>query len=134
MAFLRSLDTKAMSVFIIRCFSWDGRGKAFPPSPLPRDFRSLCPDFDFAAAEQAAKHYKLPELLQAIFYAMLLSEAKKLGVLHGPRLQSLEVALTELRWGAFESWIWLFDDRVYEARFHPKSDLSEGRSSGRELE
>ncbi|KAJ8445655.1 hypothetical protein Cgig2_009056 [Carnegiea gigantea] len=114
MAFPRSLDTKAMSEFVIRCFLWERRGKALPLSPLPKDFRSICSDFDLTTAEQAAAHYELPELPQAIFYAMLLNEAGKLGVLHGPRLRSLEVALTELRWGASESWIWLFGDRVYE--------------------
>jgi len=61
-------------------------------------------------AEQAAKHYELPKLAQVIFYAMLLNKVEKLGVLHGPRLRSLEVALTKLRRGAFKSWIWLFGD------------------------
>ncbi|KAJ8429577.1 LOW QUALITY PROTEIN: hypothetical protein Cgig2_023783 [Carnegiea gigantea] len=111
MAFPRSLDTTAISEFVIRRFLWDRRGKASPPSPFPKDFRSLCPDFDLAVA---------------IFYVMLLNEAEKLRVLHGPRFRSLEVALTELRWGAFESWIWLFSDRVYDARFRPKSSSEEG--------
>ena len=57
---------------------------------------------------------------------MLLNEAEKLGVLHGPRLRSLEVGLTELHWGALKSWIWLFSDRVYEAQFCPNSSSEEG--------
>ncbi|KAJ8444370.1 hypothetical protein Cgig2_019928 [Carnegiea gigantea] len=75
---------------------------------------------------------------------MLLNKTEKLVVLHGPRFRSLEVALTELRWGAFESLIWLFGDRVYEARFRPKSGSvppeaqlerrHEGRSSRGKLE
>ncbi|KAJ8420065.1 hypothetical protein Cgig2_028999 [Carnegiea gigantea] len=85
-------------------------------------------------AEQAAEYYELPELPQVIFNAMLLNEAEKLGVPHGPRLWSLEVALTELRWGAFESWIWLFSDRVYEAQFYPKSGSGEGARAGRQGE
>ncbi|KAJ8420525.1 LOW QUALITY PROTEIN: hypothetical protein Cgig2_024956 [Carnegiea gigantea] len=114
--------------------TWDRRGKASPPLPFPKDFRSLCPGFDLAMAEQAATYYELPKLPQAIFYAMLLNEAEKLGVLHGPRLRSLEVALTELRWGEFESWIWLFDDRVHEARFRPKSSSEEGARAGHQVE
>ncbi|KAJ8450717.1 LOW QUALITY PROTEIN: hypothetical protein Cgig2_021189 [Carnegiea gigantea] len=109
------------------------RGVAFPPSPLPKDFQSLCPDFDLATAEQAAAYYELRELSEAIFYVILPNEAKKLGVLHGPRLRSLEVALTELRWGAFESWIWLFGDRVYEGRFRPSSS-GEGARTDRQGE
>ncbi|KAJ8432913.1 hypothetical protein Cgig2_004587 [Carnegiea gigantea] len=134
MAFPRSLDTKAMSEFVLRRFRWDRRGKVFPPSPFPKDFRSLCLDFDLATAEQAAAQYELPELPQVIFYAMILNEAEKLGVLHGLRLRSLEVTLTELRRGAFESWIWLFGDRVYEARFHPKGNLGKGTRAGGEGE
>ena len=80
-------------------------GKTSSPSPFQKDFRSLCSDFDLATAEKAATFYALPELSDVIFYAMLLHEAQKLGVLYGLRLRSLEVALTELRRGAFESWI-----------------------------
>ncbi|KAJ8435255.1 hypothetical protein Cgig2_005307 [Carnegiea gigantea] len=80
-----------------------------------------------------AAYYELLELPQAIFYVMLLNEAEKFRVLHGPRLRSLEVALTELRWRAFESWIWLFGDRVYEARFR-LSSLGEGAWTGRQGE
>ena len=82
MAFPHSLGTKALSEFLIHLFSWDCLGKAFPPSSLPKDFRTLCPDFDLAVAEQAAEYYELPELPQVIFYAMLLNEAEKLDMLH----------------------------------------------------
>ena len=58
---------------------------------------------------------------------MLLNEAEKLGVLHGSWLRSLEVALTELRWGAFESWIQLFGDQVYEARFRGRAARTKAR-------
>ena len=47
--------------------------------------------------EEAAEDYELPELPQVIFYAMLLNEAERLGVLQGRLLQTLESALTELR-------------------------------------
>ena len=33
-----SLDTKAMGEYVIRHFTWDCCGIAFPPSPLPKDF------------------------------------------------------------------------------------------------
>ncbi|KAJ8429720.1 hypothetical protein Cgig2_013792 [Carnegiea gigantea] len=77
-------------------------------------------------AERAAEFSEPPELPLVIFYAMLLNEAEKLGVLHGLRLRALEVALIESRWGEFESWIWMFGDRVYEAQFRPKSGSGEG--------
>ncbi|KAJ8429439.1 hypothetical protein Cgig2_021091 [Carnegiea gigantea] len=87
-----------MSEYITRHFAWDRRGIAFPQSPLPKDFQTLCPGFELAVAEQAAEYYELQELPQVIFYAMLLNEAERLGVLQGQALRSLEEALTELRW------------------------------------
>ncbi|KAJ8432823.1 hypothetical protein Cgig2_008537 [Carnegiea gigantea] len=138
MAFPCFLDTKAMGEFITRHFSWDRRGVAFPPLPLPKDFQTLCPGFELALAEQAVEHYELPELPQVFFCTMLLNEVERLGVLHGQRLRLLEAALNELRWSTFESWLWLFSDRICEAWFCPKSgsgenagaDCQEG-SSGR---
>ncbi|KAJ8429238.1 hypothetical protein Cgig2_026274 [Carnegiea gigantea] len=109
MAFSRSLDTKAMSEFVVRRFQWDRWGKAFPLSPFPKDFRSLCLDFDFATAEQAAAQHEHPELPQVIFYARLLNEAERLGMLRGLRLRSLE---------------------VYDARFRPKGHSDESTRAG----
>ncbi|KAJ8432517.1 hypothetical protein Cgig2_001110 [Carnegiea gigantea] len=78
---------------------------------------TLCPGFELSVAKQAAEHRELPKLPQVIFYTMLLNEAERLGVLQGRRLRSWEVAVTELHWSAFELWIWLLGDRIYEARF-----------------
>ncbi|KAJ8444450.1 hypothetical protein Cgig2_005972 [Carnegiea gigantea] len=93
MAFPRSLDTKAMGEFVTRHFSWDRRGIAFPPSPLPKDFQTICPGF-----ELVAEYYELPELLQVIFYTMLLNEAERLGVRFDrwgqPLLSSVGVSLS----------------------------------------
>ncbi|KAJ8420628.1 hypothetical protein Cgig2_027118 [Carnegiea gigantea] len=83
-----------------------------------------CTSYEACAA---AEYYELSELPQVIFYATLLDEVEKLDVLHGPRLRSLEVALTELHWRAIESWIWLFGDRIYEAQFRPKSGRARTR-------
>ena len=38
-------------------------------------------------AKEAVEHFELPELSQVIFYAMLLNEANRLGVLHGKALE-----------------------------------------------
>jgi len=130
MAFPRSLVPKAMGEYITRHVAWDRRGIAFPLSPLLKDFQTLCPGFELTVGEQAAKYYELPELRQVIFYAMLQYKAERLWVLQGQALQSLQSALTELRWSAFESWIWLFCDQIYKARLHPKAGLGENSGAG----
>ncbi|KAJ8430629.1 LOW QUALITY PROTEIN: hypothetical protein Cgig2_008309 [Carnegiea gigantea] len=132
MAFPRSLDTKAMGEYVTRHFAWDRRGVAFPQSPLPKDFQALCQSFELAVAEEAVEYYEFPELPQVIFYVMPLNEAKRLGVLQGQALRSLELALIKLRWSSFESWVWLYHDRIFEARFRPKVGSRESLGTGRQ--
>jgi len=72
--------------------------------------------------EEADEYYELPELPQVIIYAMLLNEAERLGVLQGQALRSLELALIKLHWSTFESWVWLYGDRIFEADSAQRSD------------
>ncbi|KAJ8441378.1 hypothetical protein Cgig2_009086 [Carnegiea gigantea] len=123
-----------MVEYVIRHFKWDWSGVAFPPLPLPKDFQALWPSYELAVAEEAAEHFELPELPQVIFYAMLLSEAKGLGVLHGRVLRTLESALIELRWNTFESWVWLYSDRIFEVRFQTKAELEQSSGAGQQEE
>ncbi|KAJ8428574.1 hypothetical protein Cgig2_021632 [Carnegiea gigantea] len=94
---------------------------------LDGDFRklpssqALYPSYKLAVAENAAKDNELPELPQVIIYAMLLNEAERFGVLHGRALRTLESALTELHWSTFELWVWMYGDRIFEARFRTKA-------------
>ncbi|KAJ8435821.1 hypothetical protein Cgig2_017116 [Carnegiea gigantea] len=92
-----------MAEYVVRHFDWDQRGVALSPSPLPRDFQALSPCYELTVAEEAAEHFELLKLPQLIFYTMLLNEAERLEVLHRRALQTLESALTELHWNAFES-------------------------------
>ncbi|KAJ8441262.1 hypothetical protein Cgig2_013677 [Carnegiea gigantea] len=114
MAFLHSPNTKGIVEYITSHFA-----VAFPLLPLPKDFRALCPSFEPAVAKEAAKYYELPELPQVIFYVMLLNKAERLGVVQGRALRSLESALVELHWSTFESWVWLYSDQIFKARFCP---------------
>ncbi|KAJ8426095.1 hypothetical protein Cgig2_006576 [Carnegiea gigantea] len=65
---------------------------------------------------------------------MLLNEAKRLGVMQRRALRSLESALIELHWSTFESWVWLYGDRIFEAQFRPKVGSAESSGTGREEE
>ncbi|KAJ8436722.1 hypothetical protein Cgig2_027393 [Carnegiea gigantea] len=94
-----------------------GKNRIIPKSlsPLPYSITTVTELLSMAfprSLDTKAMSERPPIMrFQTIFYAMLLNEAKKLGVLHGPRLRSLEVALTEL---------------LYEARFRPKSSSEKG--------
>ncbi|KAJ8426754.1 hypothetical protein Cgig2_029423 [Carnegiea gigantea] len=93
MAFLCSLDTKAMGEYVTRHFAWDRRGVPSPPSPLPKDFQALCPSFELAVAEKATEYYELPELPQVIFYAMSCKD-RRFGLWSRPLLSSIGTPLS----------------------------------------
>ncbi|KAJ8442696.1 LOW QUALITY PROTEIN: hypothetical protein Cgig2_001789 [Carnegiea gigantea] len=131
MAFSRSLNTKEMAEYIIRNFQWDRRGIALPSSPLPRDFQALCPSYELAVVEEAAERFELPELHQVIFYAMLLNEADRLGVLHGRALRTLESNRALLEWLRV---VWLYGDRIFEARFWIKVEPEGSSGAGKQEE
>ncbi|KAJ8437666.1 hypothetical protein Cgig2_028604 [Carnegiea gigantea] len=128
MAFPCSLNTKEMAEYVVRHFEWDRRGVAFPLSPLSKDFQALCPSYELVVAEEAAEHFELLELPQVIFYAMLLNKAERLGVLHARALRTLESALIELH------WMWLYGDRIFEARFRIRADPEESSGAGQQKE
>jgi len=67
------------------------------PVALPDDFQALCLSYGFAVADEATRRFELPELPEVIFYAMLLNEAERLGVLYGRTIHVMESALLELR-------------------------------------
>ena len=48
--------------------------------PLPEDFHALCPCFSLPGSDIAVADFQLLEMVQATFYAMLLKEAFKLGM------------------------------------------------------
>ncbi|KAJ8444801.1 LOW QUALITY PROTEIN: hypothetical protein Cgig2_014990 [Carnegiea gigantea] len=104
MAFPCSLSTSEMAQYVAYHFEWDRRGVTFPLLPLPNDFQALCQSYELAVAEEFAQRFELPELPQVIFYAMLLKEAERSGVLHGRTLRIMESALIELHWSTFEEW------------------------------
>ncbi|KAJ8419943.1 LOW QUALITY PROTEIN: hypothetical protein Cgig2_020753 [Carnegiea gigantea] len=109
MTFPRSLSTSEMAQYVAYYFKWDRR-------------RALCLSYELAVVEEAALCFEVPKLTQVIFYAMLLNEAERLGVLHGQTLHIMELALIGLRWSTFEAWN---RDRVLEAQFREEAEQKE---------
>ncbi|KAJ8436467.1 hypothetical protein Cgig2_000452 [Carnegiea gigantea] len=122
MAFSRSLSTNAMAPYVAYHFEWDRCGVAFSRLSLPNDFQALCLSYELDVAEEATQCFELPELPQVIFYAMLLNEAERLGVVHGRMLCIMESALTELRLSTFKAWI-------LEARFCEEAEQKKESSN-----
>ncbi|KAJ8450452.1 LOW QUALITY PROTEIN: hypothetical protein Cgig2_002137 [Carnegiea gigantea] len=81
-----------------------------PPCPLPEDYNVLCPHFSLPEVEGAAVDFELSEMVQAIFYVILLNEAIELSVVHGFMAEGLKSALVGLRWLSFEAWMSYVDN------------------------
>jgi len=111
MSFPRSLSTGEMAEYVTCHFERNRCGVAFPPLALPNDFQALCPSYEFAVAKETAQRFEL----SVIFYAMLLNEVERLGVLYRRTLRIIESTLTELHWSTFELWVRLNGDRIFEA-------------------
>ena len=125
MAFPHFLSTREMAEYVVHHFYWYRRRVAFPPSPLPKDFRALCPSYELTVAEEAAGSFELAELPQVIFYAILLNKGERLAILHERMLRQMESALTELPWSTFDSWVWLYGDQIFETQFRANAEPEE---------
>ncbi|KAJ8432114.1 LOW QUALITY PROTEIN: hypothetical protein Cgig2_027302 [Carnegiea gigantea] len=104
----RSPETEEMADCVRENLQWHWRSASRPPCPLPEDYRELCPHFALSKAEEAARDFELPEIVQATFYAMLLNDAIELGIVNGFIAADLKAFLEGLRWTSFESWMNLF--------------------------
>jgi len=60
MGFPRSLTIDEMALYALGNFEWYQREVAFPPLPLPFDYKDLCSDFDLIVVEKYVRDYDLP--------------------------------------------------------------------------
>ncbi|KAJ8445701.1 hypothetical protein Cgig2_026028 [Carnegiea gigantea] len=73
MAFPPFDSTEAVAIRVRNSFHWEWKVPSRPPTPLPKDYLSLCPDFDRATAEEVAQGANIPEIVQATFYSMVVN-------------------------------------------------------------
>lgn len=105
MAFRRLSSTEeALSHAKERC-QWDRPQTGPAARPLPDDWASLCPKFRRDEAERAAAEFGSPELVQAAFYALALSDAADLGVDRSDVLLPLQRMLEMRKWRLLENWM-----------------------------
>jgi len=71
-------------------------GLSFAPEPLLTDYHSLCPGFDFGVATQYAQNSNIPEMMQAIFYAMVVNDVAELGLTSRLSIECMMWAIQKL--------------------------------------
>ncbi|KAJ8436709.1 hypothetical protein Cgig2_027380 [Carnegiea gigantea] len=84
-------------------FIWRFRRVVRPSSPLLEDFQELCPHFLLPEAERATLDFKLLEMIQATFYAMLMNDVVELGIVDDFMADGLASTLVRLGWMSFEA-------------------------------
>ncbi|KAJ8439645.1 hypothetical protein Cgig2_021657 [Carnegiea gigantea] len=78
---------------------------SFPSYALSDDYQDLHLNFILSNAQEAARDFLLPKIVQAIFYAMVVNDALELDVLRRDMVELLKSALIGLRWSTFEVWL-----------------------------
>ncbi|KAJ8442013.1 LOW QUALITY PROTEIN: hypothetical protein Cgig2_033777 [Carnegiea gigantea] len=96
MAFPPIHNTTEMANYVRETCIWHWKSTSRPLHPLPEDFHVLRPHFSLAEAEGAAVEFELPEIVQAMFYAMLLNDAFKLGMAHEYTAESIKSSLVHV--------------------------------------
>ncbi|KAJ8431187.1 hypothetical protein Cgig2_010219 [Carnegiea gigantea] len=86
------------------------------PCLLPLYFTAYCPKFDHIFAMQFAHATYIPEMVQAIFYAMVINDAAKLRLIRREAEESLMLDLRKLRWDVIEAWLLFIKDKLKDAQ------------------
>jgi len=79
------------------------------------------PRFTLSNAERAALDFKLPEMIQVTFYAMLLNDAAELGIVSSPIAVDLKLTLEGLRWASFTAWLGRNKGGLMVAQLHQRT-------------
>ena len=86
------------------------------PTPLSSDYRGLCPRFDLGVVTRYAHDSHIPEMLQAIFYAVLVDDVAELGLSRRLIMDCMMWAMQKLDWGPILSWLIDIDRRLRRAQ------------------
>ncbi|KAJ8419706.1 hypothetical protein Cgig2_012093 [Carnegiea gigantea] len=98
-------------------FCWPLReSSALWPNPLLEDYHGLYPGFNLGVATQHAHNSNIPEMVQAIFYAMVLNDVVDLGLVSRLSMDCIIWVLQKLDWAPIESSLGDIDYRLRRAQ------------------
>ncbi|KAJ8421365.1 hypothetical protein Cgig2_023575 [Carnegiea gigantea] len=86
------------------------------PNLLPWNFSAYCPEFNHIVAMQFAHATHIPEMVQAVFYVMVINDEARLWLIRREIRESLMSDLRKLRWDAIEVWLLFIEDKLKDAR------------------
>jgi len=85
------------------------------PRTLTSDYHGLCPRFDLGVATRYAHDSNSTEMVQIIFYTMVIDDAIELGISCRLTMYCMMCAMRKLDWGPVEAWLGDNDRRLRRA-------------------
>ncbi|KAJ8441400.1 hypothetical protein Cgig2_002359 [Carnegiea gigantea] len=111
------MDTTQAAEYVRDNFCWSLReSSTFHSKLLPLNFHSLCPNFNLLVVIQFVPTAYIPQMVQAIFYAMVLNEAAELGLSSKAPIDRMTLNLRELKWDIIKVWLQDIDKRLGDAQ------------------
>ncbi|KAJ8426858.1 hypothetical protein Cgig2_006533 [Carnegiea gigantea] len=89
---------------------------SFRPNLLPWNFSAYYPEFNHILEMQFTDATHIPEMVQATFYAMVISDVTRLRLIKRKIGESLTSDLRKLRCDAVEAWLLSIEDKLKDAR------------------
>ena len=80
------------------------------------------PCFDLEVPRRYAHDSYIPEMVQIVFYTMVIDDAAKLGLLRRLTMDCVMWAMRKLDWGPVEAWLKDSDQRLIRAHASPPAD------------
>ncbi|KAJ8427591.1 hypothetical protein Cgig2_032779 [Carnegiea gigantea] len=80
MVFPDFLSTEQAPDYVRATFRWHLRQISRPSRSFPENYCSLCPYFDLDMVEESTRDFRIPNMTQAVFYAIVLNNTVELGV------------------------------------------------------
>ncbi|KAJ8451979.1 hypothetical protein Cgig2_016560 [Carnegiea gigantea] len=111
MTFLCSLSTKAMAEYVVRHFEWERTFK-----PYARAISWLWPRKLLSTSNSQS------------------CPSREAGGLAWASALNTRVSPHRTSWSTFESWVWLYGDRIFEIRFQTKAEPKESSGAGQQEE
>ncbi|KAJ8451345.1 hypothetical protein Cgig2_014117 [Carnegiea gigantea] len=125
-------DTVQAAEYVRGNLCWSVREtSSLYPNLLPLHFTAYCPEFDHIVAMQFAHAAHIPEMVQAIFYAMVINDATKLRLIRRETRESLMLDLRKMRWDIIEVWMLSIEDKLKDAQVSSPSGDGRPQPSAR---
>jgi len=114
-------STEQATEYVKENFLWSLKESfTLRPSLLPENHHGLSLNFDLLMAMQYAHNSRILEMTHAIFYAMVVNNARELGL--SSRI-AMDCMISALNWGVIESWLWGIEKRLRRAQIPRLVDL-----------